>query len=90
MSAITTSVVINREAIEKFGIDLSDNLDPKLIPTIISEALREITQAKVSEKEKRKQLYFRKLKSGQPTVKRRNRRSSWENKKANRNVEKPN
>ena len=40
---------LNPEAIEKLGIDLTDNLDPKLIPAITSEALRETTQANVSE-----------------------------------------
>ena len=39
---------LNPEAIEKLGIDLTDNLDPKLIPAITSEALRETTQANVS------------------------------------------
>ncbi len=40
---------LNPEAIDKLGIDLTDNLDPKLIPAITSEALRETTQANVSE-----------------------------------------
>ena len=40
---------LNPKAIEKLGIDLTDNLDPKLIPAITSEALRETTQANVSE-----------------------------------------
>ena len=39
---------LNPEAIEKLGIDLTDNLDPKLIPAITSEALRETTHANVS------------------------------------------
>ncbi len=40
---------LNPEAIEKLGLDLTDNLDPKLIPAITSEALRETTKANVSE-----------------------------------------
>ena len=40
---------LNPEAIEKLGIDLTENLDPKLIPAIISEALRETNQVNVSE-----------------------------------------
>ena len=40
---------LNTEAIEKLGIDLTDNLDPKLIPAIMSEAMRETTQASVSD-----------------------------------------
>ena len=40
---------MNLEAIEKLGIDLTENLDPKLIPAITSEALSETTKANVSE-----------------------------------------
>ncbi len=40
---------LNLEAIKKLGIDLTDNLDPKLIPAIMSEALRETNKANVSE-----------------------------------------
>ena len=42
---------LNTEAFEKFGIDLTEKLDPKFIPTITSEALRETNQAQVSENE---------------------------------------
>ena len=48
---IGVSDQINTKAIEKFGIDLTKDLDPKLIPTITSEALKETSQARVSEKE---------------------------------------
>ena len=41
---------LNPKAIEKLGIDLTENLDPKLIPAITSEALKETTQANVSDK----------------------------------------
>ena len=40
---------LNTDAIEKFGIDLTEKLDPKLIPAITSEALRETNQAQVSD-----------------------------------------
>ena len=48
---IGVSNQLNAEAIEKLGIDLTEHLDPKLIPTITSEALRETTQAQVSDKD---------------------------------------
>ena len=48
---IGVSNQLNTEAIEKFGIDLTEKLDPKLLPTITSEALIEINQAQVSENE---------------------------------------
>ena len=39
---------LNTEALEKLGIDLTEHLDPKLIPAITSEAIRETTQENVS------------------------------------------
>ena len=48
---IGVSNQLNPEAIEKLGIDLTEHLDPKLIPAITSEALRETSQAQVSEKD---------------------------------------
>ena len=48
---IGVSNQLNAEAIEKLGIDLTEHLDPKLIAAITSEALRETSQAKVSEKD---------------------------------------
>jgi len=48
---IGVSNQLNAEAIEKLGIDLTEHLDPKLIAAITSEALRETSQAKVSDKE---------------------------------------
>jgi len=48
---IGVSSQLNEIAIQKLGIDLTDHLDPKLIPTITSEALRETSQAKVSDTE---------------------------------------
>ncbi len=39
---------LNPEALEKLGIDLTEHLDPKLIPAITSEAIRETTQENVS------------------------------------------
>ena len=38
---IGVSNQLNPDAIEKLGIDLTEHLDPKLIPAITSEALRE-------------------------------------------------
>ena len=46
---IGISEQLNPEAVKKLGFDLTENLDPKLIPAITSEALRETTQANVSE-----------------------------------------
>ena len=48
---IGVSNQLNTEAIEKLGIDLTEHLDPKLIPAITSEALRETSQAQVSDKD---------------------------------------
>ena len=48
---IGVSDQLNAEAIEKLGIDLTEHLDPKLIPEITSEALRETSQAQVSDKD---------------------------------------
>ena len=48
---IGVSNQLNPEAIEKLGIDLTEHLDPKLIPAITSEALRETSQAQVSKKD---------------------------------------
>ena len=48
---IGVSNQLNTEAIEKLGIDLTEHLNPKLIPAITSEALRETSQAQVSEKD---------------------------------------
>jgi len=42
---------LNSEAIEKLGIDLTEKLDPKLIPAITSEALRETNQARIPDSE---------------------------------------
>ncbi len=39
---------LNPEALEKLGINLTEHLDPKLIPAITSEAIRETTQENVS------------------------------------------
>jgi len=46
---IGVSDQLNTIAIEKLGIDLTEHLDPKLIPAITSEALRETSQAGVSD-----------------------------------------
>jgi len=48
---IGVSDQLNSEAIEKLGIDLTEHLDPKLIPAITSEALRETSLAKVSDED---------------------------------------
>ena len=48
---IAVSNQLNAEAIEKLGIALTEHLDPKLIAAITSEALRETSQAKVSDKD---------------------------------------
>ena len=48
---IGVSNQLNVEAIEKLGIDLTEHLDPKLIPAITSEALRETSQSQVSDKD---------------------------------------
>ena len=46
---IGVSNQLNSKAFEKLGIDLTEHLDPKLVPAITSEALKEATQANVSE-----------------------------------------
>ena len=46
---IGVSNQLNSKALEKLGIDLTEHLDPKLVPAITSEALKEATQANVSE-----------------------------------------
>ena len=46
---IGVSNQLNPEAIEKLGIDLTNHLDPKLVPEITSEALMETSQAQVSD-----------------------------------------
>ncbi|MBC8257685.1 MAG: hypothetical protein H8E38_01600 [SAR324 cluster bacterium] len=46
---IGVSERLNAEAIEKLGIDLTEHLDPQLIPAITAEALKETSQANVSE-----------------------------------------
>ena len=48
---IGVSNQLNAEAIEKLGIDLTEHLDPKLIPAITSEALRETSMAQVADKD---------------------------------------
>ena len=48
---IGVSNQLNEIAIQKLGIDLTEHLDPKLIPSITSEALKETSQAKVSDSE---------------------------------------
>ncbi len=48
---IGVSDQLNTDAIERFGIDLTKKLDPKLIPAITSEALRETNQMKVSDED---------------------------------------
>ena len=45
---IGVSDQLNPEALEKLGINLTEHLDPKLIPAITSEAIRETTQENVS------------------------------------------
>ena len=46
---IGVSNQLNSTALEKLKIDLTEHLDPKLIPAITSEALKEANQANVSE-----------------------------------------
>ena len=48
---IGVSDSFNQQAIEKLGLDLTENLDPRLIPDLMTEAMRETVQAKPSEKD---------------------------------------
>ncbi len=42
---------LNPEAVAKLGVDLTQNLDPQIVPALMSEALKETAQANVSEQD---------------------------------------
>jgi hypothetical protein len=46
---IGVSDTLNKEAVNQLGVDLTDNLDPKLVPVVVAEAMKEVTEAGVSE-----------------------------------------
>jgi hypothetical protein len=46
---IGVSDSLNQEAVDRFGLDLSENLDPKLIPALMADAMKETADANVSE-----------------------------------------
>lgn len=46
---IGVSDTLNEEAVNRLGVDLTDNLDPQLIPVVVAEAMKEATEAGVSE-----------------------------------------
>ena len=48
---IGVSDSFNQQAIERLGLDLTENLDPRLIPDLMTEAMRETVQSKPSEKD---------------------------------------
>ncbi|HBI29656.1 MAG TPA: hypothetical protein DDY54_08470 [Deltaproteobacteria bacterium] len=50
-TVIGVSNQLNPEALAKLGVDLSENLDPQIVPALMSEALKETTQANVSEQD---------------------------------------
>ena len=50
-AVIGVSNQLNPEALAKLGVDLSENLDPQIVPALMSEALKETTQANVSEQD---------------------------------------
>ncbi len=48
---IGVSESFNQAAIDRLGLDLTENLDPKLIPGLLTDAVRETAQEKVGEQE---------------------------------------
>ena len=46
---IGVSDTLNEEAVNRLGVDLTDNLDPQLVPVVVAEAMKEATEAGVSE-----------------------------------------
>lgn len=42
---------LNADAIERLGVDLTENLDPKLIPSLVEQAMKETVQSGVREQE---------------------------------------
>ena len=40
---------LNQQAVQRLGVDLTDNLDPKLVPTLVAEAVKEIANKNTSE-----------------------------------------
>lgn len=50
-AVVGVSNQLNPEALAKLGIDLSEHLDPQIVPALMSDALKETTQANVSEQD---------------------------------------
>ena len=48
---IGVSNQLNPEAVAQLGVNLTANLDPQIVPALMSEALKETTQANVSEQD---------------------------------------
>ncbi len=50
-SIVGMSDSLNADAIAKLGVDLTENLDPKLIPSLVEQAMKETVESGVSEQE---------------------------------------
>ncbi len=48
---IGVSDSLNQEALDRFGLDLSENLDPKIVPALMTDAVKETVEANVSEQD---------------------------------------
>lgn len=46
---VGVSDTLNQEAVNRLGVDLTDNLDPQLVPVVVGEAMKEVTQAGVDQ-----------------------------------------
>lgn len=46
---VGVSNVLNEEAIQRLGVDLTENLNPQLVPALVAEAMKETAQSGVSE-----------------------------------------
>jgi hypothetical protein len=46
---VGVSDTLNQDAVNRLGVDLTANLDPGLVPAIVAEAMKEVTQKGVSE-----------------------------------------
>ncbi len=50
-SVVGVSNVLNQEAIEKLGVDLTEHLDPKLIPALVEQSMKEAVDSGAKENE---------------------------------------
>jgi hypothetical protein len=53
---IDVSDTLNEEAVNRLGVDLTDNLDPKLIPVVVADAMKEAIEDGVSEAKTRQEF----------------------------------